>query len=115
MMNRTPLRDLCVATALSLMAAPALAQSYEVTVNPQLNGLDIKVEPVDSPGLLVLRLTNNSPTKVRCEMKYNAPPQPLYRTSTFVDPGKTGQSTFKAKRKWHRVDVDVTCAPAKEK
>jgi hypothetical protein len=112
MMNRTLPGRLCAAIVLSLMAAPALAQSYEVTVNPQLNGLDIKVEPVDSPDLLVLRLTNNSPTKVRCEMKYNAPPQPLYRTSTFVDPGKTGQSTFKAKRKWHRVDVDVTCMPA---
>jgi hypothetical protein len=104
-----------VAVLWSLLAATAYAQSYEVNVNPQLNGLDIKIEPLDSPGLLVLKLTNNTPTKVRCEMRYNAPPQPLYRTTTFVDAGETAQSTLKAKRKWHKVDVDVTCTPIENK
>jgi hypothetical protein len=91
--------------------APAVAQTYEVKVATELNGLDVKVEPVPMSGMLVVKLTNQSTQKVRCDLRYDASPQPLYRKTTFVDPGKTEQSEFRAKRKWFEVEVKVECRP----
>jgi hypothetical protein len=52
---------------------------------------------------------------VRCALRYEAQPQPIYRTTTYVDPGKTEQSVFRAKRKWYQVAVDVECKAAEKK
>ena len=98
--------------ALSVAATDAIAQTYSVNVNPTLNGLDIGVESVAQSGVLVMRLTNRTGEKVRCDLRYDAAPQPLYRKTTYVDPGKTEQSVFRAKRKWLSVDVAVECTLA---
>jgi hypothetical protein len=102
----------CALLALSTFAMQVLAQTYSVNIEPTLNDLDIKIEPVASSGVLVLKLTNNTSEKVRCDLKYDAAPQPLYRKTTYVDAGKTEQSVFRAKRKWSSVDVEVECKPS---
>ena len=101
-----------LAMALCLSGSAAVAQTYEVKVDAELNGLDVKIEPVAMTGMLVVKLTNQTAQKVRCDLRYDASPQTLYRKTTYVDPGKTEQSEFRAKRKWFRVDVAVTCQPA---
>lgn len=96
--------------ALALLAPVAFCQTtYSVNVETTLHDLDVKVEPVATTGALFVKLTNNTDTKVRCDVRYDAAPQPLYRKTTYVDPGKTEQSVFRAKRKWFSVDVNVDC------
>jgi hypothetical protein len=95
--------------ALAMLAPAAVAQTYAVHVNPTLHDLDIRIEPVATTGMLVVRLTNKTDKKVRCDFRYDAAPQPLYRTTTFVAAGKTEQSVFRAKRQWQSVDVEVEC------
>jgi hypothetical protein len=101
------------AMALAMLALDAFAQTYSVDVHPTLNDLDVQIEPVASTGMLVLKLTNKTGQKVRCDMRYDASPQPPYRTTTYIEPGKTEQSVFRAKRKWMSVDVNVECKVAK--
>lgn len=98
-----------LALALTAVAPAVNAQTYTVNVNPSLNGLNIKIEPVSNSAMLVMKLTNNTDQKVRCEVKYDASPQPLTRKTLYIDPGKTEQSVLQAKRKWFSVDVDVDC------
>ncbi len=105
---------ICALVALSLAATGALAQTYSVNINPTLNGLDIGIEPIAQSGVLVVKLTNKTGQKVRCDLRYDAAPQPLYRKTTYVDPGKTEQSVFRAKRKWLSVDVAVECRLAEK-
>lgn len=95
--------------ALAAVAPAVIAQTYSVQVNPSLNGLDIRIEPVSNSTMLVVKLTNNTDRKVRCKLKYDASPQPLERSTVYIDPGKTEQSVLQAKRKWFSVDVDVDC------
>jgi len=103
-------RVACGACLVLLAAAPAWAEAtYTVDVKPDLDGLDIKIEPVAQTGILVVQLTNKSDKKVRCDLRYDASPQAIYRKSTYVDPGKTEVSDFRAKRKWFSVTVDVKC------
>lgn len=95
---------------LSLLAGvAAAASSYQVKVESELNGLDVKVSTVENPGGIVVRLQNDSSTKVRCDLRYDAPPQPIGRRSVYVEPGKTGQSVFGAKRQWFRIGIHVAC------
>jgi hypothetical protein len=95
--------------ALAMLALDATAQTYSVNINPTLNDLDIQIEPVATTAMLVIKLTNRTDRKVRCDLRYDAAPQPLYRKTTYVDPGKTEQSVFRAQRKWFSVDVTVEC------
>jgi hypothetical protein len=44
-------------------------------------------------------------------VRYDASPQPLGRGYLYVDPGKTEQDAFQAKRRWSSVTVEVTCKP----
>jgi len=97
--------------AMCLFGSVALAQTYEVEIDAELNGLDVKIEPVATTGMLIVKLTNQTTQKVRCDLRYDASPQTLYRKTTYVEPGKTEQSEFRAKRKWFRVDVKVECQP----
>ena len=105
--------QLCAATGFLMQSPPSLAQTYTVKIIPTLNGFDVAIEPVASTDMLVVNLTNKSTVKLRCDLRYDAAPQPLSRKVTFVDPGKTEPSVFKAKRTWHSVDVDVNCKAAK--
>lgn len=98
-----------MAIALGLAAAPAVAQTYSVNVHAETNGLAVKVEPVPTTGLLAINLTNETDQKVRCDLRYDASPQPLYRTTTYLKPHEKTQSAFRAKRKWMSVDVNVEC------
>ena len=100
-----------LALAVCLFGSVAVAQTYDVKVDAELNGLDVKVEPVPMTGMLVVKLTNQTTQKVRCDLRYDASPQTLYRKTTYIDPGKTEQSEFRAKRKWFEVDVKVECKP----
>jgi hypothetical protein len=104
----------CAALALATIAIDASAQTYSVEINPTLNGLDIKVEPVATSAMLIVNLTNNTDGKVRCDLRYDASPQPIYRKTTYVEPGKTEPSVFKAKRKWYSVSVNVECNPVQK-
>jgi len=99
----------CAVVSLALFAASATAQTYTVDIHPTLNGLDVKIEPVTTSGMLVVKLTNATDKKVRCDLLYDAAPQIPYRKTTYIDPGKTEDSVFSAKRKWTSVDVDVKC------
>jgi hypothetical protein len=100
--------------ALTVLFAPAaFGQTYTVEVNPNLNDLDIKIEPVAMTGMLVVKLTNDTDQKVRCKLRYDASPQTPYRNTVNVDPGKTEQSVFRAQRKWFAVAVEVDCEAAK--
>ena len=56
--------------------------SYTVKVNSTLNGLNFT---------------------------YDAAPQRMSRTSSFVSAGETSQSVFRATDHWFNVNVDVTC------
>lgn len=103
-----------LAVVACLLGAVALAQTYDVKVNAELNGLDIKIEPVAMTGMLVVKLSNQTTQKVRCDLRYDASPQTLYRKTTYVDPGKTEQSEFRAKRKWFEVEVTVKCQPSEK-
>src|SRR3954451_12426603 len=105
--------QLCMTSGFLALSPPLLAQTYAVKINPALNGFDVAIEPVTSTDMLVVNLTNRSTVKLRCDLRYDAAPQPLARKVTFVDPGKTEPSVFKAKRTWHSVVVDVNCKAAK--
>ena len=99
-----------LALALIVLVAPAaLAQTYTVEIRPTLNDLDVKIEPVSQASMLVLRLTNNTDQRVRCRLRYDAPPQTTFRDSLNIDPGRTAQSVFRARRKWFAVVVEVNC------
>lgn len=101
--------------ALAGLAAAAVAEStYEVEVRPALEGLPVKVEAVPFDGRLVLRLTNEGAVKLRCDLRYDASPQPLRRTHVYLPPGETVENSFQAKRRWHSVTVDVACKPAEK-
>ena len=106
--------SLGTALALGVLAHDAVAQNYSVKINPTLNGLDIKIEPVSNAGILVVDLTNNSGQKVRCDLVFEADPQLPFRTFVFVDPGKQESAVFRATQQWFEVDVDVKCEAAKK-
>ena len=113
----TRLRSVPRSLALSLLVlgAPALhaqSQTYTVDIRPTLNDLDIKIEHVAQSRMLVLNLTNNSPTRVRCNLHFDASPQTPLRTTRHINPGQTGTSVLRANRRWFSVTVDVVCAPA---
>lgn len=98
--------------SISAPAAHAQSQVYTVDIRPELNGLDIKIEHVAQSRMLVLNLTNNSPTRVRCNLHYDASPQTPLRTTRNINPGKTQSSVLRAQRRWFSVTVDVVCVPA---
>jgi hypothetical protein len=98
------------ALALIVLIAPAaFAQTYTVEIRPTLNDLDVKIEPVAQSSMLVVRLTNNTDQRIRCRLRYDAPPQTTFRSSLNVGPGRTEQSVFRARRKWFAVVVEVNC------
>ncbi len=104
-----------LALALWLAAAPgvrAQSQVYTVDIRPTLNDLDIKIEHVADSRMLVVNLTNNSPTRVRCNLQFDASPQSPHRATRNIDPGQRSSSVLRAQRRWFAVRVDVTCAPA---
>ena len=98
--------------ALGANAAHALSQAYTVEVRPVLNDLDVKIEHVAKSTMLVLNLTNNSPTRVRCDIQFDASPQTPRRSTRHIDPGQTGTSSLRAHRRWFSVRVDVVCVPS---
>ena len=100
------------ALAAAILPLAAFAQvTYTVELKETLNGLPLKVETVPNDGILVVKVTNNGTAKVRCDVRYDASPQPLGRGYLYVDPGKTEQDAFQAKRRWTSVAVEVTCKP----
>ena len=107
-------RLLRIGVALACAALPlaAPAATYTVDVQPTLNDLPIKIEPVPFDGRLVMKLTNGGQTKVRCDLRYDASPQPIRRSYVYLKPGETAENSFQAKRKWFSVTVEVTCKPA---
>jgi hypothetical protein len=101
---------LVTALLVVLMSSEALAQTYSVEIRPELNELDIKIEEIRHSTMLTLRLTNNTDTRVRCQLVFDAAPQPLRRSTRSINPGQTITSNLNAQRKWFRVIVDVNCA-----
>jgi hypothetical protein len=93
-------------------AARAQPQNYTVDIRPVLNDLDIRIEHVAKSNALVLNLTNNSPTRVRCDVNFDASPQTPRRSTRHINPGHTGTSSLRAHRRWFSVRVDVVCVPA---
>ena len=99
--------------ALGAPAAHAQSQIYTVDIRPVLNDLDIGIAHVADSRKLIVNLTNNSPTRVRCDLRYDASPQTPRRSSLNIDPGRTEQSVFRAQRKWFAVVVEVNCEARK--
>jgi hypothetical protein len=111
--QRPMLRALALALlALGTPAAGAQSQVYSVDIRPELNGLDIKIEHVAQSRMLVVNLTNNSPTRVRCNLHYDAAPQTPLRSTRHINPGQRETSVLRAQRRWFSVTVDVVCVPA---
>lgn len=107
-------KRLTAATLLCLAGAtlPALAQvNYTVNVTSELNGLDIKIEPVSNAGLLVVNLTNGTDGKVKCIVEFQADPQVPSRSFVFVEAGQRSSATLRATQRWFEVDVNVSCKP----
>jgi len=98
-----------VAFLLALAALEASAQTYSVEIRPVLNDLDIKIEQIPQASMLILRLTNNTNTRVSCQLVFDASPQRLTRSTRSINPGQTISSELRAQRKWFRVIVDVRC------
>jgi len=98
------------ALVLSLAAFEVPAQTYSVEIRPVLNDLDIKIEQIPQASMLILRLTNNTDTRVRCQLVFDASPQRLTRSTRSINPGQTISSELRAQRKWFRVIVDVKCS-----
>jgi len=98
------------ALLLALIALEVSAQTYSVEIRPVLNDLDIKIEQIPQSSMLILRLTNKSATRVRCQLVFDAPPQRLTRSTRSINPGQTISSELRAQRKWFRVIVDVKCS-----
>lgn len=101
-----------VLAATASVSTAAAAQTYTVQVKPELNGLDILIEPVPSPSILVIRMTNRTDQRVRCNLTFDASPQTPTRTRRMINPGQTTSSVLRATRRWFSVVVDVNCEPA---
>lgn len=112
--SSTTIRGLALLALAGLAAAAVAESTYEVEVRPALEGLPVKVEAVPFDGRLVMRLTNEGAVKLRCDLRYDASPQPLRRTHVYLPPGETVENSFQAKRRWHSVTVDVACKPAEK-
>ena len=112
--SSTTVRVLALLVLAGPTAAAVAESTYEVEVRPALEGLPVKVEAVPFDGRLVMRLTNEGAVKLRCDLRYDASPQPLRRTHVYLPPGETVESSFQAKRRWHTVTVDVACKPAEK-
>ena len=111
--QRSTLRALALSLlVLCAQAADAQSQVYRVDIRPELNGLDIKIEHVANTRMLVVNLTNNSPTRVRCNVNFDASPQTPSRSTRHIDPGKRESAVLRAQRRWFSVTVDVVCTPA---
>ena len=107
---RTLPRALLLAAAVVGCAAPAAqAQTYTVDVQSELGGLPVEIDTVPMEGVLVVKITNGADVKIRCDLRYDASPQPIGRSYVFVEPGKTEQDAFRAKRAWYQVAVEVKC------
>lgn len=106
-----PLRPvlLLAAAALAVATPSAWAVTYTVDVQSELGGLPIAIDTVPMDGVLTVRLTNNADVKVRCDLRYDASPQPIGRSYVYLEPGKTEQDAFRAKRNWYQVAVEVKC------
>ena len=101
---------LVAAATLACAAPPALGQTtYSVDVQSQLGGLPVDIDTVPMDGMLVVKVTNRADVKVRCDLRYDASPQPIGRSYVYVEPGKTAQDVFRAKRMWYQVAVEVKC------
>jgi hypothetical protein len=94
---------------LALVALEAPAQTYTVEIRPTLNDLDVQIKEIAQSGMLILELTNNTATRVRCQLVFEASPQQPMRSTRSINPGKTISSVYRAQRRWFRVTVDVTC------
>lgn len=109
-MKHTYALGFCIALASGVLSFGANAQvSYTVKVNPTLNGLNVNLEPISAPDVLIMKIANKSDKKIRCDFVYDAQPQRMKRTSAFVNAGDTGQNVFRATDRWFNVNVDVTC------
>jgi hypothetical protein len=90
----------------------ARAQTYSVEIRPVLNGLDIGIEHVAQASMLIVKLTNRTDDRVRCQLVFDASPQTPVRSTRSIRPGRTISSVLRAQRRWFSVIVDVTCQPS---
>ena len=100
-----------LALAMAVLPQAATAQTYDVDLKTTLNDLPVEVETVPMSGVLIVRVTNTGGVKVRCDLRYDASPQPIGRAHVYVEPGKTEENAFRAQGKWFNVSVDVSCNP----
>ncbi len=99
------------ACVFALMMTPTLASalSYKVSINPTLNGLDVAFTTQETERLLIVNVTNKTDQKIRCDFTYDAPPQMLFRSTSWVKPDSSGLNNFNITRRLYNVKVDVEC------
>ena len=110
--SRSPLAAaiaFCAALGVAIMSPDALAQNYTVTINPTLNGLDVKFAYQANQGMLIVTTTNNADKKVRCDFVFNAPPQFPDNTIRICATRQEGNERAQGNTMWFSVNVDVTC------
>lgn len=96
----------------AVLVAQAQSHTYSIDVRPVLNDLDIKIEQVAQASTLVIKLTNNSPTRVRCNLRFDPSPQTPVRRTRNINPGRTESTVLRAQRRWFSVTVDIECVAA---
>jgi hypothetical protein len=108
-----PLATALAAVLLVVAPPPGLAQvTYQVNVDTLLDMVDVKVEHVAQPSMLVVNLRNTGEVRARCEIVFDAAPQIPQRNTRFVNPGRTSSVVLRAQRTWFSVNVDVRCSAA---
>jgi len=98
--------------ALACLALPPVASAvtYTVDVQPTLNDLPIKIEPVPFDGRLVMRLTNSG-TSGPLRPAVRPSPQPIRRSTSSSGPGRRRELAAGHAQVVPR-HVAVTCTPA---
>ncbi len=106
---------------LALLAVPALlwasdAAAFRVDVDAQFRGLDVEVvvHSSDMETGLIMAVTNNEPTDVRCHFQFRNGPEVTRRRRILLEPGETLPVRHSPGRSVVRMRVMVRCEALEE-
>ena len=103
-----------IAVALVVALRSVAAQQYPITVTSNLQGMNVKVEPVIAGPVVVVKLTNQSAVGARCTLGIvNGPQFPFNRTIN-VPAGSDGSVAFRPTVEVLNLNIDVLCEAASD-